>query len=355
MMKKIFLAAFVLLASTMPTNAQTKNIDLDLFRFSITYRSIATQPVNPLFFTYSVFVNSTKPTERIVSLIEIEDATYIEGQQRVNNNENADIAVVINLGNLVVINSNVNERREESKNKEGQVTSVSYYYRVEANYTFESTYKIMQGNKTLISGVGTAPTSTQTYKSQEYGNRKDAMNFWNNNKDVLISEFATGLSRQIAASVTSRASSLFGFPVVRTTDVLQITDEKKHLENERFRTNTTLLKEKLQAVTPNEKLIKDAGLEEIIEYYKSIPGKYVDTQLKADIRLRFAAYFNLCKIYYYLEDIDNVNKYADLLIKNGHDTKDGEKFKKSAEELKTMLNRTRIKTRHFNPEKYFLE
>ncbi|MDR1698838.1 MAG: hypothetical protein LBR75_03325 [Prevotellaceae bacterium] len=351
-MKKILLTVFAL-TSIMLTNAQTKNIDLDLLRFPVAYRSIATQPLNPLFFTYSVFVNAPKPTEHRVSLAEIEDLTYIEGQFRVNNNENADVSIIVNLGNLVVQGSSVNERKEERKNKEGQVTGVSYYYSIVANYTFESNYKVVQGDKALITGVGTAPTTTLTYKSTEYGNRRDAVNFWDNNKDVLISEFATDLSRQMAAAATARASSLFGFPVVKTFDSLQTTDEKKHLENEPFRAKALLTKEKLEKITPDEKLAIDAGLEECIEYFKSIPQKYADAKLKADIRLRFAAYYNLCTIYYYLEDIENVRKYADLLVQNGHDAKDDEKFKKEADKLQETFKRTFIKTRHFNPENYF--
>jgi len=351
--KKIFLTAFILLAGNIIANAQTKSIDLDNLRYSMTYRSMPKEPFNPLFFTYSVFVNATKPTEQRVTLFEIDDATYIEGQQKVNNNEDSHLAIVVDLGNLVIKNSTVSERREERKNKEGKVINVNYYYKLVVDYAFESSYKIMQGNKVLVSNVVYAPMSTITYQSKEYGSRKDAGNFWENNRDVLISEFTNEVCRKTAAAATSRASSLYGFPITKTTDIIQTTDEKKHLENERFRAACASLKEKLNAITPNEGLKKDE-VEGIIDYFQSIPSKYVDTK-RADMKLRYAAYFNLCKLYLYLNEPENVHKYADLLIKNDYDKRDGEKLKKSADEWKEQLKRTKMNTRNFNPEDYFGE
>jgi hypothetical protein len=193
-----------------------------------------------------------------------------------------------------------------------------------------------------------------TYKTDEYDSRRDAQNFWNNNRDVLISQFATDCAKQTVSRASQAASNAYGFNTKRDFDVLVQSDEKKHNENVKFREICAGLKTKLEALTPNQGLqLSDVQTE--IDYFKAIPTIYTDPKRKADVRLRYAAYFNLCKIYYYLEDTVSANQYADLLIANEFDKKDGEKLKESAAELLEELRRTSINTRHFNPEMYFAE
>ena len=355
--KHFLLPILIMLFAGLTANAQTKSIDLDNFRFPVTYRTMPDKPFDPLFFTYAAYVEATKSTEQRVVLSEIESGLYIEGQQQVNNNEDAFLTIVLKLGNLIVKSSNVVERKSEHKDRDGKV-SVNYFYTLVVEYTFETSYVVFQGDKELNSGgVRTSFVGdgrTYTYRSQEYSNRKDAASYWNNNKEILVSEFATKLSNDAARTLSYNMSKNYGFEITKTTDILQVTDEKKHLENEAFKAACATVKEKMEAVTPNQGLNKDE-LEGVIEYFKSIPAKYTDPKHKADVRLRYAAYYNLCKIYLYLEEPENVYPYADLLFQNGYDKKDGEKLKKAATELAAELNKTEIKTRHFNPEDYFAE
>jgi len=349
--RKLFLTTLIALASSVIANAQTKSVDIDNLRYSITYRSIPTEPLEPLFFTYSTVVNATKTTEQRISLYEVDDALYIAGQRKVNGDENPSLTIVLNLGNLVVNGSNINERAVEHKDRDGKVTSVSRYYTAVIDYTFEFSYKVTQGTKELLNTNSYIPRKSQ-HSSQEYSSRKEAADFWNNNKDVLISQFTTNMSIGVAKDISSGISPRYGFPVIKTTDIIKVTDEKKHLENETFKAACASLKAKFEALTPDEGLNKE-DLEEIIEYFKSIPAKYTDPKSKADVRLRYAAYYNLCALYLYLDEPENVYQYADLIIQNDYDKKDGDKLKKAADELKKQLNRTIVKTRHFNPNSYF--
>jgi hypothetical protein len=110
----------------------------------------------------------------------------------------------------------------------------------------------------------------------------------------------------------------------------------------------------LQATTPDVPLNREE-MRDLIEYFKSIPEKYTDPKLKADVRIRYAAYFNLCKIYYYLDEPENMKQYADLITSNGYDAKDGERLNKDADALKAGFEKTGIHTRHFSPDVYFEE
>jgi hypothetical protein len=351
--KQLFLSVAIMLTVGLTTNAQTKNVDLDNFRCPVTYRLIPTKPLNPLFFTYSVQVNASKSTENRVSLSNLEDGIYIEGQQKVNKDESPFLSIVVNLGNLIVTESNIRENKEEKKDKEGKITT-TYSYHVEVKYNFESSYKFFQGDNVLTTSHSFKSSTIHNYISKIFKNRKEAVDFWNNNKDVLIPQFTSELSAKTVNEASYHATRWYGFYITKETEVIQITDTKKHTENEAFKAICASVKENFGTMTPNERLKKE-DMEEAIEYFKSIPDRYTDIKLKSDIKLRYAAYYNLCKIYLYLEDLENVHHYADLLIQNGHDKKDGEKLKKSADELKEMLSRTEIKTRHFNPEDHFGE
>ena len=350
--KHLFSVLFVALIVNFTANAQTKSVDVDNFRFNITYRVMPTKPFDPLFFTYSTRVEATKSTEQRVSLSEVEDRIRIEGQQKVNSDEESFLFASLYLGNLIVKSNSISERKEEDKDKDGKVTAVRYYYSFVVSYSFESSYKVFQGDRELTSSSIHTTLDGQTYKSSEYRSRKEASDYWNNNKDILISEFAAKLSNDAANRVSSQLARSYGFPIARTTDIIQRTDEKKHLENTTFRTVCAGVKEKFEAITPNQGL-REEDVADAIEYFKSIPAKYTDQKLKADIKIRYAAYYNLCRIYLYLEDTENVHKYADLLIQNVYDKKDGEKLKKAADELVKELSKTEITTRHFNPEDYF--
>ncbi|MDR3287688.1 MAG: hypothetical protein LBT27_09630 [Prevotellaceae bacterium] len=347
---KTILSLSLILFANISVFAQTKNVDIDNLRFNVAYRNTPEKPLDPMAFSYTTKANASKSTERRVSTDEINLLLYITGQQKVD--DDAAVILAVSLGDLFIKSSNVKERMEQTKDKDGKVTGTHYYYKLVVIYTFESSYKIAQGNKILQEGGLHYRDRDFTYESSEYRTRKEAADLWNNNKDVFVSDFTTQLSKAAAGSATALASRLYGFPAVQTNDIIETTDEKKHNENEAFRNACNKLKTELESMTPEKGLNKD-NIVDVIEYFKSIPPKYTDKKLKADIKLRYAAYFNLCKIFLYLDEPENVREYATLLIENDYDKKDGEKFIKAAEEVRAVLTRSEINTRHFNPDDFF--
>jgi hypothetical protein len=112
----------------------------------------------------------------------------------------------------------------------------------------------------LTKGVAYDRTTRLNYTSSEYSKRKDTADYWNNNREVLMSNFYRELFLQAAS------------------------------------------------------------------HFKSIPERYTDPKSKTDMNLRSAAYYNLCKIYLFLDEPENVAEYADLIFANGIDTKSGYLF-----------------------------
>jgi hypothetical protein len=231
MKKKLLFAIAIFCLFAVGSLAQTKNIDIDNLPFVYAYRALPTTPINPIDFNYVSKVIATGVAKNNIAIEEVENALIIEGQVKVENPEEALLSIEMPLGNIIVSNSAVNERKE-------------------------------------------------------------AADYWNNNKESFISEFYRNLSLNSAAMLSENVSLRYGF-------------------------------------------------------------KPTDPTLKADVRIRYAAWFNLCKIYYYLDEPESVAQYADKLFENGYDEKDGPKLKKEAEQLLASFQKTGIHTRHFNPDVYF--
>ncbi|MDR3340645.1 MAG: hypothetical protein LBT25_11265 [Candidatus Symbiothrix sp.] len=352
-MKKVLFVLSIGFLFSLTGIAQTKNVDVDNYSFNGAFRTTPLAPLNPLFYYYTVIIKPTAPARKNISVAEIANAVFVEGERRADVPANADLIIELNIGSIVVKSSTVKERTESEKNKDGSVTTY-YYYSVDVDYSFESDCVIRTQNEVLKKYDLISSTSSQRYRSGEYKTSKEAADFWNNNRDVLIADFYRNHSLESAKRVSSVASSNYGFPAVRGRDIIKIIDEKKHNENEAFRKATETLKSLLEAMTPDVPMDRER-VEGVIEYFKSIPVKYTDPKSKADKNLRYAAYYNLCKIYIFLDEPDKVGEYADLILSNGQDTKDCEHMKKAAEGVQKILDRTIIKTRHFSPDQYYPE
>jgi hypothetical protein len=341
---------FLLLSVT--AVAQTKSVDVDNFRFTYACRAFPAKPVQPMLFPYAVRVNTTKMAERrYLSAEEVEDALLIEGQEKIYNPDDALMRVELMVGSIIIVNTDVKERKTTHKDKKGEVHE-EFFYTPVIDYSFEASGAIhSKDGKVRLTQAYFNPRSVLHFSGEEYKSRKAATDFWRNNREALTAEFYRRHTFEAAAKLSAWASATFGFPIVNSSDILKTMDEKKHVENNAFRAACNALKDELQYMTPEIPLDRDR-VDGIIDYFESIPERYPDRNSKADIRIRYAAYYNLCKIFLYLDEPDNVARYADPIRANGYDPKDCERLKKEATTLKATFDRMGIRTRHFNPSDF---
>jgi hypothetical protein len=88
-------------------------------------------------------------------------------------------------------------------------------------------------------------------------------------------------------------------------------------------------------------------LQPLIDYFESLKKKYTEND-KGSRKMRYSAYYNLGKIYYYLDKPEKVIKEAQGLIDNDYDTRDGKILIFDAEQLKIIFDESKYNTRH-NP------
>ncbi|MDR2497978.1 MAG: hypothetical protein LBD28_00870, partial [Tannerellaceae bacterium] len=208
-MKRSTLVCLLMCLISLLGMAQVKNVDVDNFNLAYLYRGLPTQPQNPISFGYTTKVVSLGVAKNYVSLEEIADAMFIEGQTRIGDPEEALLNVELALGNIVIKSSDVRERKVEDKDKNGNVTKTTYYYKAVVEYNYEAAYRVYKEGKMLKTGSALG-SSNFKFESDEYGTRKAAADFWNNNKETHISNFYIRHAREALAYLNTTLSDLYG-------------------------------------------------------------------------------------------------------------------------------------------------
>jgi hypothetical protein len=87
-------------------------------------------------------------------------------------------------------------------------------------------------------------------------------------------------------------------------------------------------------------------LKPVIDYFEKIKTTYTTT-CKHDRKMRYASYFNLAILYFYLDEPDLMMRECLALELNDYDARDGKMLARAATRLKNQFEQTGIYTRHF--------
>jgi hypothetical protein len=194
----------------------------------------------------------------------------------------------------------------------------------------------------------TSIESKSTYESAEYGSYQYASdNFAKNfnaiNERVLNLTVTNGIN-----TVNYILNTNYGYYPNVVNDFVWILDSKKHPEYETQKQAldaAKILFNSIKATEPVGQIAND--FQPLIDYFESLPEKY-KTDDKADKKMRYSAYFNLAKIYYYLDMPNLAIIAAEKLKENDYDAKDGEKLIKQVNFLKNDLDNLKLKSQHFS-------
>jgi len=340
--KKLYF--FALLAISLSINAQ-KKVDLDRFRFSVQYRSLPKMQIDSTYRTYNVEVEGTRLMQSFLNEMSPENSVLLEGWRKLPQDGHLDIKV--KLGDLIPESVSVKERIETSKNRAGQV-STKTYYRQEVVYSFEAQAAITdyKGAHILdqeLAGRG----NKQVYRSPEFASRILAEGYFALNSLTVTKELYQGCVTRAMHYLSERITDNFGFNAVTSNDFMWIVDSKKHPEYTAHRQAFQQISEVLFNMNANTS-IEGAReqLKPVIDYFEKIKRIYSSTS-KHDRKMKYASYFNLAVLYYYLDDPQAMMKEAKGLELNDYDAKDARGFVQTATWLKNIFEQNNIYTRHF--------
>lgn len=341
-MQKKILTAILLL----PLLAFSQKVDLDKFKFTTQFRSLPDTWIDSSYRTYNVAIEGTRLMQGYLHDMSPETSILLEGWRRLNKKGHLEIRV--KLEDLLPESFSVKEREEIIKDRHGKETGRRKSYWQEVVYTFAafadiSDYKGTHIKKVLMADRG----HKQVYRGPEFAVRQMAEGYFLINGLATTGQLYKNCVNRAMNYLSGQITRNFGYSETTVTDHMWILDSKKHPEYQAHRQAFLTISEILFGLNASKPL--DGVREQLkpaIDYFESIKRKYVSTN-KHDRKLRYASYFNLAVLYYYLDDPQAMQKEASGLILNDFDAKDGKGFESSARYLKTLFAQTHRHSRHF--------
>jgi hypothetical protein len=323
-----------------------KSVDLDRFRFSVQYRSLPAMKLDSSYRTYNVVVESSKLTNPFVQDMSPEKALKLEGWRQMPKEGHMEIK--IKLGDLLPGDVAVKERVVTTKNGNGQVTGTKIFYYQEVVYTFEaeaiiSDYKGMH----IMDQQLATRNNKRVYRSPEFTIRPLAEGYFVVNSLAVTKELYRENVNNAIYTLNERLNTNFGFQEVTVNDNMWVIGSRKHPEYSAWRREMQQVNDALFTITANSPIdgLKNQ-LKSSIEYFEKIKRNYASTN-RHDRKIRYAAYYNLAVLYYYLDDPQAMMKEANGLVLNDFDPRDGKAFESTATWLRNIFQQNNIYTRHF--------
>ncbi len=341
-MKKIYLLFCLTLPVYLPAQ---KKVDLDRFNISVKVLSLPQMRLDSSLNTFSVSTEGTKLTEPLLNEMNPEASVQIKGLKKVPGN--AHIHIKVKLGDLLPENFTIRQRTESIRGLGGAITGSRTLYHEEVTYTFAATATVTDHRGMHITDLVLADRGyKQVYNGPAFPIRKLAEGYFLVNSLAITKELYQSCVTRAMRFLGELGTRNFGFEEVATSDYLWVVGSRKHPEYEASRKAVAQLNEVLfsmNAFTPlsNER----EKLKPVIEYFESIKTSYPTTS-KHDRKMRYASYFNLAIMYFYLDDPQAMMKEASGLVLNDYDTRDGKMLEEAANRLRNQFERANIYTRH---------
>lgn len=355
-----------------------QKVDLDRYYFNVSYQELPKTIVPLEQRTYATNIITDGPISNLFpSARVLNNQLNIYGWKKVEGP--AALTVDLNLADFYEEGTTVETRKVEEKDKDGKIIKSYNMYTLVTTYRGKG-YAIVNApavakavvaapveapakpaNRFLKSTSQEAPASdapagnalkfnfsdqyvykTSENASQSFLERENAKNR-SVNFDKRLREYVD----KAISSANTQLNYNYGFKPISFQEQLWIMDSKEE--------EGAIQKEAIEAVKaqfanmkadqPIDKLTED--LQPLIEYFESLKTKYKEDN-KGCRKIRYSAYYNLGKIYLYLDQPEKTIKEGEGLIANDYDKGDGKDLISSGKKLIEKFDAAQIRTRH-NP------
>lgn len=324
-----------------------KKVDLDPFRFTVKYRSLPNIRIDSTYRTYNVVVTGTNLMRSFLAGMSPEESVLLEGWRKLP--EGGHITIQVNLDDLLPESVVVKERAEPIKDRNGQISGNRVYYHEEVKYSFAARAIINDYKGAHITDLELADRGNKyVYNSPEFAFKPLAQGYFVLNTLKITAELYRECVNQAIHELSESITDNFGFREVSSSDIMWIVDSRKHPEYESHRLAYQKLNEVFFSMNANSSIshVREQ-VQPVIDYFESIRKNYSSFS-KHDRKMRYASFYNLAVLYYYLDDPGNMMKEAQGLRLNDYDSRDAAGFEKTALWLKNLFETTNMHTRHFS-------
>lgn len=322
MKKLLLIVAFISYA-----NSFAQSADLDREYFKVSYVKLPETPI----------LENDKRTYSINLR-----GVAIEGFSRVNNPGTLDINY--NFSGTTITNAKIDKIKHEKKDKDGNVISTSYTYKAKARFTSSAGITVI--NALTKESYNKAFQESSDYVSDAFSSYYKAERHYANNKYDIKNNHASKHRATIKNRVKAHLNDKYGYVPYSENKYLWILGSKRHPEYAKHHEAFQKVKEafeKMKYDEPTDKIAEE--LEPVIAYFNDVIPRYQGKKRKLR-KVRYASYYNIAKMYYYLDMPEKTKEYAQKIIDNDYDKSDGKYLIKSAENLIETLKRNQMTSRH---------
>ncbi len=326
--------------------ANAQRVDLDRFNFTASFRDFPDNPLPSEYKTYNVRIEASPSLGLGYSQANLETIINIEGLKKVAGT--GHITILAMLDDIVIEKTETKERIQVSKDKLGAEIRKSFFS-TEMTYSFSARATVYdyKGSTVISNYILSDREDKKTYKTNEYSNPVDAANNFNNK----ILEIKSNLSKQLVngalGNLNSYLNTNYGYAIQKVNDIFWVLNNKKHPEYSEHQKAWNNFKNAIVLMSPDESLDKvKEKMKPVIAYYEKVKNIYTGSDKEAR-KLRYASYYNLAKIYIYLDDPAAAMREADALAMHDYDESDGRNLRAVAESLDEQLKKNNASTRHF--------
>ncbi|MCA0363081.1 MAG: hypothetical protein LCH67_03500 [Bacteroidetes bacterium] len=328
----------------------SQRVDIDKLRFSIKRTLYPKNPQGENVFFYNVVIKSNPGIRQFLTDEEIISEIKIDGLSQIDNQPNA-LTVNIIMDDFVIRKNELVSRTEETKDKDGKVTARKNYYKTKITYSIGASYDVRNSqNVEVIKRTNYFnPSNFKVFETNEFTSSSEANKYYLDNSVTIRSKLLRGEVNEMTNNLSNYFSYEVGYKKQTLNDFIWILDSKKHDEYENHQKFSRKLKEELEKFTEKTKGDDtDVVFGPIIDYYTKLSK--LDIEDKHQKKLVYASLYNLSTLYYYLDDPIQAKIFAERLVKDDIDEKDGKELIKNADALLELFKKNNKYSTHFERE-----
>ena len=330
----------------LPVVLFAQKVDLDKFYFTANYRDLPRHPLDTSYHTFSVYVQTGPLSRLAIRRGEIEDQVQIYGWKRLQSK--AHVEIQFRFEDVLIEKTDVIENVEILKDKNGKETGRRSTFTLSIIYAYGAQAKLTDyRGQAIQTHVLASRDQKKKWNSEAFTSAAEANAYFKFGIATITNQL---IKQSVSNSISTLNNTLtwnYGYAARTVGDFFWILDTRKHPEYENHRRAWIDFKQAIMGMTADEPLDElKTELKPVIEYFVKVAKKY-NSSSKADKKLRYASFYNLSKIYIYLDEPDAAMKYATELSINGFDAKDGNRLEAVAADLKQQLKIAKRTSRHF--------
>jgi hypothetical protein len=218
---------------------------------------------------------------------------------------------------------------------------------MEVKYSLPITLEVYDKKGFLLANTNVSSTSdTHTWTSSTYNSLSDLNNYWRYEENSRMTQLERDLLSKGMKSFSDDLNNRFGYRKIKDTTKFETIGKKKHPDYDEFQKNVDIIKEAFSTMRADKGLDEiKARIQPALDFYAAKEEQY-KSKSKDDKKLRHICLLNQGVAYFWMEDFDQAEHFANEIQRLNKKDKDVKRLMRILEETReSMVNANRT-SRH---------